>query len=322
MGFSMFYTRVWTWLKGASPQHKIAVQSTQKGDSRVALSGRAPDPFTETDYQELLIDRMDRLLAMQPSRKDLLTLELLRHTIETDQLELPRMPWLAQQLMTLEIDGPEDSYQIAELLKQDRDITACVMEAANGARFGVQPARSLELAIVRLGLQTVQQIAIGVSAHKVIYKISGYNEEANSLAQTALECGQTCQRLARANHLEPGVAFLSGLFHDVGKVLLLRALSQVQEQLGTTQADPMLIHRLNQRMHVVLGAWFAQARGLPIEVCEAIMFHHAPIDGLSGMVWAVQALQRDPAHSGASWEELAPSIASVREVLFSIREAA
>lgn len=322
MGFSMLFTHIWTWLKGTSAQHEVVQQSTPLRDSRVALSGRAPDPFTETDYQDLLLDRVDRLLAMQPSQKDLRTLELLRHMIETDQLELPRMPWLAQQLIALEVDGPEDSYQIAELIKQDRDITACVMEAANGARFGVQPARSLELAIVRLGLQTVQQIAIGISAHKVIYKIAGYNEEANSLAETAIECGRACQRLARANHLEPGVAFLSGLFHDVGKVLLLRALSQVEEQLGTTQADPMFIHRLNQRMHVLLGAWFAQARGLPIEVCEAIMFHHAPIDGLSGMVWAVQSVQRDPAHSGTSWEELAPSITSVREILFSLREAA
>ena len=67
---------------------------------------------------------------------------------------------------------------------------------------------------------------------------------------------------------------------------------------------------------------FAQARGLPRSVQEAIAFHHEPIDGLSGLVWAVQALQEEPTHDGSDWEELAPMPSAVRAALDAQQTAA
>jgi len=273
------------------------------------------DADEDEDYQMMLLMRLDVLQGMSRTRHDSQLITALSELVASDKLEIPRMPTLALQLMALDPDGPESSYQIADLIRQDRDVTACVMDAANAARFGA-PAKTLELAVVRLGLSTVKMIAMGASAHKVIYKIPGYNEEAQELAETALACARTCQALARRNRQEPGAAFLAGLFHDVGKVLILRALSQLRTKTrGTGRASELLIRRLNQQLHVPLGAWFSQVRGLPPAVREAIMFHHEPIDGLSGLVWAVQALQAEPHISDEDWEELAPARETVQASL-------
>jgi HD-like signal output (HDOD) protein len=319
--------RIWQWLwerlSGQAPAPAITEKiPEQSGGLPPIASVPVPELDEEQDYQSILLYKLDDLLNLSRSKKDTMTLKILRDMVAKEELELPRMPALAMQLMALDIDGPEDSYQIAMLIKQDRDVTARVMEAANSFVFGSQPARTLEHAIVRLGLTTVQQIAVGASTHAVIYRIPGYDTEAAALGILAQDAALTCQQLARVCRQEPGAAFLSGLFHDVGKVLVLRILSQVRARTRGGRASVLLVRRLNRQLHVPLGAWFAQARGLPISVQEAISFHHEPIDGLSGLVWAVQTLQEDPDLEGVEWNDLAPPPEAVRVALQKRRDQA
>ena len=291
--------------------------------------GRAPDvpaparprqagpaaPTMFVDYRPLLRDRLEHLLGLSRTEADTLTIQLMLRTVEEERLELPRLPALALQLMSLDPDGPANGEQIAALIAQDRDVTACVMETANRRGAAVVPVRSVQQAIVRLGFSMVQLIAAGASAHKVIYKIPGYNDEARVLADRALVCARVSHRLARPLRVDPGDAFLSGLFHDVGQVLVLRALSQVRAKTQGARASRLLIRRLNQQLHVPLGAWFAETRGLSEEVRDAITYHHEPCDALSGLVWGIQALQAGPRPHGDDWLACAPPMAEVQAAL-------
>jgi HD-like signal output (HDOD) protein len=307
--------RFWAWLSGTLPPPSVISRRVAPASSGKIENVPVPIPGESPDYRQILLERIAELDGLIKTDGDQMALDILQRMVERKNLELPRLPDLAMQLLQLDLNGPENSHQIATLIRQDRDMAACVMEAA---RFGDNPASTLEHAIIRLGLPTVQGIAIGTSTHAVIYRIPGFNAESRKLAARAMVCARTCQRLARSCRQEPGAAFLSGLFHDVGHVLLLRALSTVRARTrggGVVSAD--LVKELRHRLHVPLGAWFAEMRGLPDQVCDAIAFHHMPVDGLSGIVWAVQALQENytVGNTPDRWEEVAPPVAVVRAAM-------
>lgn len=308
---------LWTWLAGTSTA-PLPTRGRSEAPRQRERAGGGERSEGVVDHQAEVLARLDGLLAGSGDAQDTLTLEVLRGMVEAGQVELPRLPALALQLQALELDGPEDSHHIAALVQTDRDVTACVMEAASAVRFGGTGVRTLEHAIVRLGLSTVQSIAIGASAHAVIYRIPGYDEESNRLGQQALVCARACHALARGHRQEPGVAFLAGLFHDVGEVLVLRALSLVRARTRGDDVSLRLQQLLCHHLHVPLGAWFAQARALPPPVRDSIAFHHDPVDPLSGLVWAVQHLQHSPAEDGG-WPVHAPPLEQVRLALEQVQ---
>lgn len=243
------------------------------------------------------------------------TIRHLLDVVEAGRLDLPPLPSLATRLMALDLDGPEDSGRLAALLQEDQEVASSVMEAANQSFFGQQPAETLELAVVRLGLSSVQQIAIGASVAPVVYRIPGYVIEAQRLRDDARQAALCCQALSRVSQEPPGTAYLAGLFHDVGRVLILQVLSQARVELGTRRASEVFIDLLDRHLHVPLGVLFASEHNMPQAVTQAIAFHHEPRDRLSALVWAIQALQGDEPLSDDDWSPLAPPIDVARKTL-------
>jgi HD-like signal output (HDOD) protein len=287
--------------------------------------------------QAALVDRVSLLLTHAELENDRITLEQLRDAVFARAIDLPRFPAVAEELLRLDVNSPESGDRVAELVGRDQDLAARVMQVAGSAAYGRTPPRSLAQAVARLGFESVRGFAIGLSMHGVVYRVPGYDREAAELRDAAIVSATQVSAVARAvgRSGDAGLAFLGGLFKDVGQVLIFRNLSLVRSRTRGGAASALLVRRLLADLHTPLGAFYALHRELPAPVVAAAWGHHdpttAPADDawLAWLVWACaevsETLGESPAkleaHKAlaARWPEGAPNF---DRVVLTLRELA
>ncbi len=118
--------------------------------------------------------------------------------------------------------------------------------------------------------------------------------------------GIVARGLAGAEKLDTRVcdhAFLAGLLHDIGKLILMANLPQLyQDVLKTveTRRAPLAQVEADEigTNHAELGAYLLGLWGLPDPVVEAVAFHHRPTEcesghcGVSTLVFTASELEK------------------------------
>jgi len=171
--------------------------------------------------------------------------------------------------------------KVASVLETDAAITVATLRVANSAMYRRgTPCDSLKDAVVRLGAGAVRDIVTGISLLGVFNESDRFatitlQHIAGTAAIARVLAGATSPRLAN-------VAFLAGLTHDIGKMLL--------HQSGEFQYDALprdalegggKLHVLEAEAlgydHAVLGGLAVSLWELPKVVADAVTFHHEPL---------------------------------------------
>lgn len=175
---------------------------------------------------------------------------------------LPASPSAYLSLRMLIADDDAGIGDAVTVLQRDPVLAARVLRTANSALFSRgRPIHDLSAATQRLGLQTITQLVL---ASEVFSRLStGSEGEAES---RALRASTLAMRIARSPR-DAGMAASAALLADLGALLpgsLLNAPPQPGE-LG--RATPRA---------ALLGAALMALWGLPMEMVEAVAFHHRP----------------------------------------------
>ncbi len=198
---------------------------------------------------------------------------------------LPALPHTVAKLLEELNDPNVDLGKISREIALDQSISAKILRLVNSSFYGM-PGRigDLRQAVVVLGLETVKNVILSVSIVKAFASIK------SSDAPFTLEffwhhtvgTGLITQILARRQGLiEKNDAFVAGLLHDIGKLLLLwvspedfaRILEAVHnEDLFFWEAEEKYVIG----NHAVIGGWLAEKWRLPEHITQAILFHHSP----------------------------------------------
>jgi len=199
--------------------------------------------------------------------------------------DLPAFPAVVTQVLKATRDPDTSAVGVANILATDQALTAKVLRLANSALFGF-PRRvsTLTDAVVLLGFSTLRGLVLAGTAFGMLNRrVDGYSLDKGVLWQhslgTALACRSLCQRARRRALADE--AFVAGVLHDLGKVVLDsyvgEAFSQIIE-IVTEQHRPFMEaeRQVLGFDHAEVGARVAEAWSLPVELCEAIRFHHEP----------------------------------------------
>jgi len=190
--------------------------------------------------------------------------------------------------MKLLNDSRASVESIAAAIKQDQAIAVRVLRAANSAGYHRgHPVHTVEQAAVRIGLTELRQIVMGIA---VVEEFGG--EELKGFMDVlefwthSMAVAVICQMAAReTRHLPSETAFLVGLIHDVGQVIMI-------EQFGPGYADGITAgRRLGQPLHLVEKRLYhidhAEAAGVilkawhfPEELYEPVCSHHLSLGNL------------------------------------------
>jgi HD-like signal output (HDOD) protein len=185
----------------------------------------------------------------------------------------PLLPDMALQLLELSRRTDTTAKEIADLLERDAVLAANVLRVANGAAFRVgAPVRTLRDATVRLGIRTIAAILFDVWSRAKLFRAPGYEEPMALVRRHSAATAFMCRQVARYSVLEPDVAYLCGLMHDVGIALGLSMIAEGRAA-GTLPSPFELCHVLRDA-HVEMGTILCTLWKLPDVLVDAVRDHH------------------------------------------------
>ncbi len=200
----------------------------------------------------------------------------LEHVIETGQIELPVLPEVASQLITMSMDENCDLRRLTTLINRDQSMTAHLLRLANSALYSPPvPIVSLQQALNRLGLAKIRQIAVMISCESKVFQVAGFGLAVRNQFRHSIAVGAYANDIARQRRWNLEEAFLCGLLHDVGKPVLLQAICDLRDRLDI-QVERAAIEAAAAEFHCRVGAVLVRKWGLPESLAETILYHHEP----------------------------------------------
>ncbi|MBI4796222.1 MAG: HDOD domain-containing protein [Deltaproteobacteria bacterium] len=198
---------------------------------------------------------------------------------------LPSQPALYLEILR-ELESPYSSmHRIGEIISQDLGMTAKILQLVNSAFFGFRrhissPAEAAEL----LGLETIKALVLSVKIFSQLDKAGMKVFAVDRIWAHSLATGVFAKTIATAEKQERTViddAFMAGLLHDAGKLILAANLpQQYKEALVAARnkgsSDLEEEQRAFRVTHAEVGAYLLALWGLPFPIVEAIAFHHSP----------------------------------------------
>jgi putative nucleotidyltransferase with HDIG domain len=198
--------------------------------------------------------------------------------------DLPTIPKIAVHVAKL-VDNPNTSAsQVATALASDQILTARVLRMANSAFYGA-PRRisTVTDAIVLLGMRTIRNMAMAVSCFDVLDReLQSYAMRRGDMWRHAFCVGYAAQLLAKRTHYRATEeAFVAGLMHDIGKVVVsLSFAEEFKAVLDLAAASDMPFYMAERQVlgfdHAEVGARVTESWKLPQQLVETIRYHHMP----------------------------------------------
>ena len=202
----------------------------------------------------------------------------LRELLARNGLQVPAYPAVLAKLARLLGQADYTLVDLTRIIEADPTLAASVLRCAStAAHAGHHLVPSLSRAIVQLGTQSLLRSAVGGLLGKVSQAAGPLAPARRLVWKEAIIAAALAELLAPGRHIDPEVAFLCGLLHDFGKVVVLAALDDLIRHRPLPPALPIeewLV--LIERHHVEAGARGAAEWQLPAEVIAIIRTHHDP----------------------------------------------
>lgn len=198
--------------------------------------------------------------------------------------ELPSLPGIANRVIQL-IDDPEaPSRHLCEVISRDQVLTSKILKMVNSAYYGLpRKISTLTEAVTILGLETLRTLAIGISAFRTLgYDTGVKGLSAGRVIQHSVACAAAAKLIARKIDFPMAEqAFLAGLLHDIGKMVMLKFLSDEYALIvEKTNTEEINVVRAETEVlgidHAQLGKILAEKWNLPDVLAEPIATHHKP----------------------------------------------
>ncbi|MCF8109545.1 MAG: HDOD domain-containing protein [Desulfohalobiaceae bacterium] len=217
--------------------------------------------------------------------------EAVRSRLEAIE-NLPTLPQVIEHLGRAMEDPDVSAKRIAKIIEDDPAIMARIMKVVNSTLYsGVQKITSLQSAIVRLGFQTVSNIAMSVAVFST-FPPQAHSEQSFDRAAFWRHCIYTGIAAEVVQNQIPEfeetdynntTLQLSGLLHDIGKIIFEQYFhAQFVQVVNVGHQEAFPLHEAETRLlgvnHAQAGAWLGWKWRLPEEIIEVIGHHHHPHD--------------------------------------------
>jgi HD-like signal output (HDOD) protein/prolyl-tRNA editing enzyme YbaK/EbsC (Cys-tRNA(Pro) deacylase) len=225
--------------------------------------------------------------APAPEPETVTSIANMRQRIER-VTELPAMPSLAQKIIQLNANPYAHAEDLAKLIERDPSLSAQIVRYAQSPLYGYQgKVISVRQAISRvLGYDMVMNIALGIAATRP-FKLPaegplGLNAFWRHATYSAALAQALCSAVPRSLRPRPGMAYLAGLLHNFGFLvmghLFPKEFAVLHNAVKQEPETPVL--ELEQRLlgvtHMEIGAWLMEAWNMPQEVIVSQREHHNP----------------------------------------------
>jgi HD-like signal output (HDOD) protein len=235
-----------------------------------------PKPF-EVNGLKIILARMSGLDSYLQDEK----LRVLVSQLGT----LPSLPSLYVEIMR-ELSSDDPSVEtVAGIIARDPGMTARILQIVNSAVLGLARKISSPFEAVQyLGFGTVRSLVLSAHIFSCFQRTNLKGFSIDQLWKHAMGTGTLARlimRLQDANPTDTEEAYIGGMLHDIGKLMLADSRPRQYEQALQLAAERKVpVHETELEVfgasHAAVAAYLLGLWGLPVAIVEAVAFHHTP----------------------------------------------
>ena len=214
--------------------------------------------------------------------------EDIKKTLRLEGGKLPSFPQAAAKLLEASKDEKTSLADLAKIVETDPGISVRVLEIVNSAMYGLKrKITALPEAVVFLGLNEIKKLTLGMTVFEKLFK-SGRAEKFDRLLfwRHCISVAVLSMEIAKeTQYPDPEEAYIAGLLHDIGKVLLdAQGRVNYDDLIEELENSTDLIIEKERSIlglgHDDMGAFFCSVWKLPEKLSLAVKYHHQPFEHL------------------------------------------
>lgn len=195
---------------------------------------------------------------------------------------LPVKPEVYTRLTEAIADPHIDMAHIARIVTRDVALASKVLHLTNSSFFGSRRKFvSVEQAVTFIGIRMLRKVVLAAevfSAFSPKQSLGGLSLDYEQ--RHGLACAGIARRIAPDPELAE-YAFLAGMLHDIGKLVLATRAPKMMRQLNKSRklgqsVPPSVEFEVTHTSHGRIGAYLLGLWGLEHPLVEAVAYHHDP----------------------------------------------
>ena len=191
------------------------------------------------------------------------------------------LPANASEIMILALDPDVSVTQLARVTSRDQVLAARMLRLANSAYCApLQEITTISEAVVRLGTASVRNVVLATCMASRLQSGNTYGTQGRGLAAHGIGTAFLAQLIARVAVVNQEEAFLYGLVHDIGKLLVLQ-LSKEYVRSGGKAPSENEVAQMIEAQHAEFGGRVLREWRLPPVIEEPVVYHHRPEESTS-----------------------------------------
>lgn len=197
--------------------------------------------------------------------------------LREDDTSVPVLPTLAHKVIELTSDPEVTVARICAVVSKDQVIAARVLQLANSVYSSpLQTISTVADAIVRLGTGAVRNVVVTVCLTSRMHDPAVYGSRGTALVDHALGAAYLARFVAERARVNIDEAFLYGLLHDIGKLVILKQAHEHARRSGVPVPSTYIELAVLER-HAAMGSVVLRRWRLPDSLDEPVRYHHDPL---------------------------------------------
>jgi len=237
--------------------------------------------------------------------------------IETSK-NLPMLPHILVKLIEICQNENGSLQEITGIISADSFLSAKVLKLANSCYYRhSEKVVKIDQALLRMGRDAVKNLAVSAAVYQVFNTgeqiASGFNMK--RFWRHSLMCAILARTIAeKVAYNVPEQAFLTGMIHDIGRLILITYLPQEYEQILTESksSSSLLIQQEIEAgiPHTKVGSWLLNRWNIDSMTADAVLYHHEPLSRVKDafplvkIVYAANVMSSMPISSLETFDEI------------------
>jgi putative nucleotidyltransferase with HDIG domain len=201
--------------------------------------------------------------------------------------ELPALPFVASKVLDMIQDPDLNVRQLCRVLSDDTALAARILAVSRSAHYAQRNLPTSLLGAVQvLGFRTLRNVVITIATQGLFLTNNKISEKLWSHSLAVALASRILS--ARVGFRDTEQAFLAGLLHDVGEMILLHGDPKGFERLGQeVQGTQCLMIDKEQEVygfdHALIGLTLLDSWNIDSEIGQAVLHHHSEMNEDGGL---------------------------------------
>ena len=199
----------------------------------------------------------------------------------SNNIYLPTLPALALEALIIINDVDSSASDLEKVISRDASLTARLIRYANSPLYrGMNTIATIRPAITRIGFQRVKNAVYAVSMKEVFRtSVKEIEKRMDRLWNHSVKVGAQAAILAKEQQgIDPDVALVAGLVHDIGHIPLLIKACKFKELID----NPEFLDKVLRKLHPHVGGTILKLWKFDQNIID-VATHHEDLSRDPGM---------------------------------------